>query len=399
MSVYFFVITVRRLRMSNDFNRRIESARLCGEILSKCRAKADFSRREMSQKIGFSESTIKAWENGDGSPTLSVMLDWFNVTGCNMFRSMLDFLWTDTFASLNAKSSESDLRKAISLYINEVASDLEVKRLHQIIFHGAREDWGDLLKLFCAYAHLTLLKRHHVVEINRTAYEICAANNTTEMATISEPEHVLVKGAIRSAKASILNRNRGYMVGFYEKSVTDVTTSMLKNSRMDRGVSQGDMSKALGKSERTIQNWETSIQPTVLEINCWFDVLGENMWFYLRNALNPYEPIKNSEDSKSLRNELIRQFNTATLHEIRMLAYLIFGEYGSYWNAVIEMMYEHINLPLNMRVLVVRTIVTGYEADINDATLQCGDHILPKLSDLESYVNRLVNAAKSGENQ
>lgn len=393
-----FAITVRRLRMSNGFNHRIESARLCGEILSKCRAKADFSRREMSEKIGFSESTIKAWENGDGSPTLSVMLDWFDVTGCNMFRSVLDFLWPDTFDSLNANSSESDFRKAVSQYLYEIAGDLEIKRLHKIVFHGSHEEWNHLLELFCAYAHLTLLKRHHIVEMNRIAYEICTANNTTEKA-VSEPDHVLVAGAIRSAKESILNRNRGYMVGFYEKSVTDVTSSILKDSRMDNDVSQRNMSKAMNKSERTIQNWETNIQPTFLEINAWFNALGENMWFYLRNALNPHEPIKNSEDSKPLRNELIRQFNTAPLHEVRMLAYMIFGEYGSYWNAVLEMMYEHVCLPLNMRALVVRAIVTGYEADINDATLQCDDHILPRLSDLESYVNRLVNAAKSGENQ
>lgn len=384
--------------MSNDFNHRIESARLCGEILSKCRAKAGLSRREMSQKIDFSESTIKAWENGDGSPTLSVMLNWFDVTGCNMFRSMLDFLWPDTFCSLNGNSSESAMRKAISLYLYEVASDLEIKRLHQIVLHGSREEWNDLLKLFCAYAHLTLLKRHHVVEMNRIAYEICTANNTAKSAMASEPEHVLVTGAIRSAKESILNRNRGYMVGFYEKSVTDVTSAMLKNSRMNNDVSQKNMSKALNKSERTIQNWETSIQPTFLEINSWFSVLGENMWFYLRNALNPYETIEISDDSVPLRNELIRHFNTAPLPEVRMLAYLIFGEYGSYWNAVLEMMYEHICLPLDMRVLVVRAIVTGYEADINDATLQCGDHILPNLTDLESYVNTLVTAAKSGKN-
>ena len=384
--------------MSSDFNHRIECARLCGEILSKCRAKAGLSRREMSQKIGFSESTIKAWENGDGSPTLSVMLNWFDVTGCNMFRSILDFLWPDTFCSLNANSSDRAFREAVSLYLYEIAGDLEIKRLHQIVFHGTPEEWRDLLELFCAYAHLTLLKRHHIVEMNRLAYEICSASDTAEGAMVSEPDHVLVTGAIRSAKESIMNRNRGYMVGFYEKSVTDVTSAMLKNSRTDNDVSQRNMSKALNKSERTIQNWETNTQPTFLEINSWFNALGENMWFYLRNALNPYEPIEISDDSSQLRNELIRKLNTAPLQEVRMLSYLIFGEYGSYWNAVLEMMYEHINLPLNMRVLVVRAIVTGYEADINDATLQCGEHILPSLNSLEAYISKLVNAAKSGSN-
>lgn len=380
--------------MSNHFSRLIESAELCGEILAKCRATADLSRREMSEKIGYSESTIKAWESGDGSPTLSVMLQWFDVTGCNMFRSLLDFLWPDTFLSLGAGSSDEAYRSAISLYLGEIAGELEIKRLYHIVFHSSDKAWSDLLELFCAYAHLTLLKRHHIVEMNSMAYEIASANNTAKAFPFADPQHILVAEAIRSAKKSALNNSSGYMIGFYDLSVTDVTAAILKNSRTDSDISQKYMAKAIHKSERTIQNWETNIQPSFLELNTWFDVLGKNIWFYLRNALNPYEDIGISKDSAQLRSELVRHFSSASSHELRMISYLIFGEYGSYWNAVLEMMFEHISLPMNMRVLIVRSIVTGYEADINSSTLQCSSHILPELSSLEAYVAALVDEAK-----
>lgn len=380
--------------MVSYFNQLIRNAELCGQILSKCRAKADLSRREMSEKIGFSESTIKAWESGDGSPTLSVMLTWFDVTGCNMFRSLLNFLWPDTFAALSTNSSDNHLHKALSLYINEIAGEIEVQRLYHIIFRGSSQDWNDLLELYCAYAHLVLLKRHHVVEMIHMAYDICTANHTAKPLPFADPGHVLVQGAISAAKKSILNNNSGYMVGFYNLPVTHVTATILRESRISSNVSQKYMAKALNKSERTIQNWENDTQPSVLELNTWFRILDKNMWFYMRNALDPFEPVSLSDATASLRSELTEHFNAASSGELLMTTYLMFGEYGSYWNAVLEMMVEYVSLPSDMRALISRSIVTGYEADIHAETLQCKNCFLPQTEHLQQYVNALTAKAK-----
>lgn len=380
--------------MDSYFSHLIRSAELCGQILSKCRVKANLSRRELAEKIGFSETTIKAWENGDGSPSLSVMLTWFDVTGCNMFRSLLNFLWPDTFIALNAGSSISELRNALSLYISEIAGKLEIQRLYHMVFRGSSREWNELLELYCAYAHLTLIKRHHVVEINHAAYEICTANQTAIPCPFDDPRHVLVKAAISAAKTSILNNNSGYMVGFYDLPVTYVTAKILRESRIDSEVSQEQMAKAVNRSERTIQNWEKDIQPSFLEMCTWFRALDKNPWFYLRNALNPFEPVSLTEDTVPLRERLTKHFSTASHGELLMLAYLIFGEYGSYWNAVLEMMLEYVCLPPYMAALIARSIVTGYETDINTETLQCRNYILPELEHLERYADSLMEKAK-----
>lgn len=296
---------------------------------------------------------------------------------------------------MSANSGDDDLRKALSLYINEIAGEIEVQRLHHIVFQGSSQDWNDLLELYCAYAHLTLLKRHHVVEMIHMAYDICAANHTMKPFPFADPEHVLVQGAISAAKKSILNNSSGYMVGFYNLPVTYVTATILKESRINSDVSQKYMAKALNRSERTIQNWEKDIQPSVLEMNTWFRILDKNMWFYLRNALDPFEPVSLSEATASLRSELVEHFNAASHSELLMTAYLMFGEYGSYWNAVLEMMTEYVSLPSDMCALIARSIVTGYEADINAETLQCRNYILPQMTHLEKYVSILAENAKN----
>ena len=87
------------------FNRIIEDADRCGNLLSSSRTRAELSRKTMSIALGVSESTIKAWENGQGSPTLYGILEWFRTVGESPFRPMLEFFWPDVFAVLTAKSA------------------------------------------------------------------------------------------------------------------------------------------------------------------------------------------------------------------------------------------------------------------------------------------------------
>lgn len=119
--------------MNNEFSISIERAEMCSQILSKSRIKANLSRRDMSHIIGVSESTIKAWENGSGAPTLTSMLEWFDVTGCNMFRPILDFLWPDVFLGLSPASSESKLFSAVNFYLKEIAGEKEIQKLHYLV--------------------------------------------------------------------------------------------------------------------------------------------------------------------------------------------------------------------------------------------------------------------------
>ena len=164
--------------MKSDFSISIERAELCSLILSKSRIKANQSRRDMAHKIGISESTIKSWENGSGAPTLTSMLEWFDISGCNMFRPILDFLWPDVFLGLGPGSSENKLIGAVTFYLKEVAGEMEIQKLNYLVFDQQPDMWTSLLELFCAYAHMTVVKRHHILELSRIAFEISSADKT-----------------------------------------------------------------------------------------------------------------------------------------------------------------------------------------------------------------------------
>lgn len=380
--------------MKSEFGISIERAELCSQILSKSRIKANQSRRDMSHKIGVSESTIKAWENGSGAPTLTSMLEWFDISGCNMFRPILDFLWPDVFLGLSPGSSENKLLCAVTFYLKEVAGEREIQKLHYLVFNQQPDMWLNLIELFCAYAHMTVMKRHHILELIRISFETRSANKTDKLPPFAEPNHYMIIEALKASKKAAWKHSNGFMIGFYDLPISEISSTVLKRSRADSNISTQYMAKALHKSERTIHNWESVIEPSFLDLCSWFSVVDKNIWFYLRNALNPSELRTVSQDNIKLRKELVSHFCSTSSSELHMIAYLILGEHGSYWNAVLEMMLEYICLPLSSRVLIARSIVTGYEVDKNDSTIHCSTNVMPDADHLEKQIETVISVLK-----
>lgn len=331
----------------------------------------------MSEKLGFSESTIKGWEAGLGAPSLSVLVDWYIVTGCNLFKSLLDLLWPDVFFEVNENSNRDSLQKAIDIYFMKVAGNLEIERIHYLVFKDTSEKWNSLLELFCAYTHLPLSERYRIADLNQTAFNICKANGAVLVPSFDEGNHMLEEKAIRAAKESVLVGKPGYMVEFFDLSSDKIAANIMKKARLDSSFSIIQMARAMCKSARTIENWETNGKPSFLEMNMWFSILNKNMWFYLRNCLMPYEKTNIDDSSESLRNDLIQHFHAAQLRELRIFSYFALGEYGSYSNAVLEIVMKYVCLPVSMRALIARSIITGYELSKHKNMLECDNSILP----------------------
>lgn len=381
------------------FNYNIEIADRCSEMLARDRTNAKLSRKMISREIGVSESTIKAWEMGQGSPTLPVLVEWFKATGCNPFRAFIDFFWPELFQGLSAEKSDGDFRRALSVYFSEIAGQLEIQKLHFLVFNDFGGEWSGLLDMFCAHSQMSLKSRCRMAEMIQIAYELSRANNNARILSDFEVNRVFLLDAIEAAKKASLIHKDGYIITNMDMNFSEVASSILRRSRVDSGVSQLYMAKAMGKSERTIQNWESTSEPTFLEICLWCRILDKKVWDYLRNAIDPSEPFGTNENDRHLRNDLTAHFNAADSKELRKLAYLILGKYGSYWNAVLEMMVEHVCTPLYQRIMTARSMLISYELDSNDTTARCTEvHIRPDLDNLKECIELATEAAKVGHN-
>lgn len=380
------------------FNYNIEIADRCSEILARCRVRANLSRKKLGEEIGVSESTVKAWESGQGSPTLPLIIEWFKVTGENPFRSLLNFFWPEIFQELNASKSDEEIKHALITYISDIAGKSEIKKLHYLILDDIGGEWSGVLDLFCAHAHLSLNSRYRIAEMIQTSYELSVANDHARTPNDFDVDHDYLLNAISSAKTASLSHKFGYIVGAIGNNLLEVSAKVLTESRIDSGVTQQYMAKAMGKSQRTIQNWENGSNPSFLDMCLWFHILDKQLWDYLRNALNPVEELGTDSLSKRYRNELVEYFNSANASEIRKLCYLILGEYGSNWNAVLEMMIEHVCTPLHHRVMMARSIMISYELDRNDELLRGIESMHPDLENLLKCITLGTQEAKNGLN-
>ena len=375
------------------FNCIIENADRCGNLLSSSRTRAGLSRKTMSAALGVSESTIKAWENGQGSPTLYGLLEWFRTVGESPFRPMLDFFWPDVFAGLTAKNTDDEIREAGKFYFAKVAGPKEIQKLHYLIFGKHGSEWSGLLDMACAHIHTSLNSRYRVAEIIQVSYEMSAANGLALKPPEIEADRPLLLSAIAAAKeASVSCARNGYAIG---QSHAD-TSALLAKARMDSGATQRELAKALGKTLHTIQKWETNYDPSFLDVCTWFHVLNMPAWTYIHCMLYPTECLTFLEGDEKRRAEVIDYLSSNSSTELRKMFYLIIGMHGSNWLAVLEMMFEHICSPLAQRVISARSVLIGYQLEQGNRQLLETDHIMPDIENLNRCIALGTEAAKEG---
>ena len=375
----------------------VEIADRCGMILSRTRANAGISRRAMSECINVSESTIKAWEAGQGSPTMSVILEWFAVVGENPFSYMLEFFWPETFSNLGAESTDTELRSCLSTYLEKVAGAREIRQLHYLVLENPGRNWSGVLDMFCAHAHTSLKNRYKIAEIIQTSYELSLANNNVRQTELFSINKMLIQEAITSARNATLQHKQGYTMYLKRDSYKSVSPIVMKAARADANVPLSYLAKAMGKTERTLRNWEQGTEATFLDMCAWFHILGKSMWDYMRREVITGEKVASPEKLESYRAELLDYFAGSDRSEIRKLCYLIFWRHGSNWHFLLELMTEHVSSPLYQRVISARSVLIGYEIDSHEALLYEPLGILPDLENLKICIEKGTLAAKNGE--
>lgn len=373
------------------FNRIIEEADRCADLLASSRTRSGVSRKAMSAALGVSESTIKAWECGQGAPTLPGLLEWFRVAGESPLRPMLDFFWPDVFAGLAAGSSDEEILDAGRFYFEHVAGPVEIQKLHYLIFGDHGSAWPGLLDMACTHTHTSLNSRYRVAEIIQTSYEMSAANGRCLTPPGFRVDRPLLLNAINEAKeAAVVSCKNGYVIGRNSENIS----ALLAKARIDSGATQKELAKALGKTQQTIQKWETGYNPSFLELCKWFRVLNMPAWTYIHCMFYPAERLTFHESDEKRRGDVVAYLSTCGSSELRKLFYVTTAPHGSNWMAVLEMMLEHVCSPMAQRVISARSVLIGYQIEQRNHQLLEPGYILPDIENLDRCIVLGTEAAK-----
>lgn len=380
------------------YDSNIIMATRCGDLLLSSRYNSGLSRKAVSEVMGVSETTVRAWEDGQGSPTLFGMLEWFRITGKSYFRAMLDFFWPDTFKGLKGTDSDDRIKNALITYLTQVAGPIEIRKLHYLVLGNHGSEWIGLLDMACAHAHTCLRSRLKNAEIIQASYDICRGSSNVRVPNIDVyADCALLRNAIRAAEKAQSTGLNGYTLADIFGKDDKIVSGILLNARMDANVSRKDIAKALGKTERTIQNWENGFNPSFLDICMWFHAIGKSAWTYIQCSIYGHDVHYHDDFTDDCREELIRYFSVAESSEIRKLSYVIMGQHGSNWLAMLEALFEHVCTPLAQRVISALSILVSYSVDAQHTEIVEPGNILPDTDNLRRCIELGTAAAKAGK--
>ncbi|MGN0494079.1 MAG: helix-turn-helix transcriptional regulator [Acutalibacteraceae bacterium] len=171
-------------------------------------------------------------------------------------------------------------------------------------------------------------------------------------------------------------------------------------SRADAEKSQEYMALGLGVSKKTIQNWEKGIaSPNLYQGIEWFQLLGLNPIHYYLEFLYPwiFNGDGNDEEDKTLEEALISLIKNSSTLEKKQLLFLISGNHGSSWYALLQLFTAHCHTSMQSRAATARLILDNYEIENKNSKLVCPDDIKPDMSILNQAISKGKMAAMKND--
>lgn len=167
-------------------------------------------------------------------------------------------------------------------------------------------------------------------------------------------------------------------------------------SRADAEKSQEYMALGLGVSKKTIQNWEKGIAaPNLYQGIEWFQLLGLNPMHYYLEFLYPslFANSTDNEEDKNLEDALISIIKNTSTFEKKQLLFLMTGNHGSSWYALLQLFTAHCHTSMQSRSTTARLILENYEIEKTNNKLVCIDDAHPDMSVLNKAIFKGKQAA------
>lgn len=138
----------------------------------------------------------------------------------------------------------------------------------------------------------------------------------------------------------------------------------LEMARAESGLSQQKLADRMGIGRTTVYRYEqgtiTPDGPTIIK---WFVCCGVAVKRYIDACLHPglLDGLSDDASISDKRYALIKHIEEVHSQEIEMLYYLIYGNHGSDYLAVLCEVLANLHTPLRDRVSICRTVTGHYE--------------------------------------
>lgn len=169
---------------------------------------------------------------------------------------------------------------------------------------------------------------------------------------------------------------------------------MLAKARYDAQISQEECGIRIGKSLRTVQNWESGYSsPTLAELILCFDNLGLNLNPYLRDLLYGDITARRNDTVNEKRTYLKKMVDALTERELDDLIFLLSGDNGSSVYAMLQLFVADAQCPMINRQTVATLVENNYNIATEMGTLVCSDKVTVDLDTLHRAILKGTESA------
>lgn len=195
---------------------RVELSDRIADMWRRSRYDAGKSQEYIARALGVSKKTVQNWESGDASPNFRVALEWFDALGVPMYPYLMSVIYPTEIESLSRDSSMNDIRKALSVYIDEL-DDLHARELLFLLYGDHGSSPTGLMDSMTAYLHMPLMMRVCITDSVLSQYKLAS-----EIGLIEDSEHILPKvetleRCLKTAKEAVRNGKESYTIIKEEK--------------------------------------------------------------------------------------------------------------------------------------------------------------------------------------
>lgn len=176
-------------------------------MLRESRMESGKTQKFMAKSMGKSIGTIQNWESGYGSPNMIDIMEWFDCIGINPLRYILNFIHPDEYKNLD---SIDEFKKSLNTYMNDIASDDEVRKISFNVYGNTGSSWHSQLDMLTALNHLPLHYRVLIAQQIYDAYMICESTNKLVNTDHVKPNVDVLHDAIEKGRESAKKGHHGY---------------------------------------------------------------------------------------------------------------------------------------------------------------------------------------------
>lgn len=182
---------------------------LLSQLLAQSRYEAGISQEQMALMLRISKQTVINWEKGLSTPKVEQMIEWFKVTGTNIFKPLAQLAYPEIYEDKTSNSEDSEIVKALHQTIDTLPPEIQKQSVYLFLGkHGS--DPLSYMQLCTAYLHLPMQYRVGISRQIAEAYEMCEMRDELVCTDDIMPNLELLHRSIKMGKNAVKEGKKGY---------------------------------------------------------------------------------------------------------------------------------------------------------------------------------------------